>query len=430
MPILVLNNWQGMLGNSILQVYNVLLIAIYNKYNIRLPNPTDKHKFSKYSRFYKTRDIIINTKSNKEEIKNRYNFYYQEWMPEYNKCFKTNNDIALAELKKLLTICDEDVEPIPDDTLVLHMRSGDIFANCPHPQYIPPPLSFYKEIIEATNYKNIIIATENGRNPCLKPLQKMDNVEWSGGDLKKDIRTIMGAKHIIFGIGSFVPALLLLSNNVEKIYVPNNYGVPRILEGKKCLFGKKVKIKQYDISDYLDKMGDKGVRSRYSRDLMLHYPKEIPKPKNNNNNNNNSKPKNNNNNNSPEKILFSDDISDEELKSLKLKKIIIRAGQYLDGVIFFFDNDKKRIYGGIGGKVVKEIELEDNEIIKSVQQIYNKLYFGLGIIFKTSKDKEYKITGKKGYSGVALMSIMEADKDKELVGLKLDGNKIIGIETR
>jgi hypothetical protein len=64
-------------------------------------------------------------------------------------------------------------------------------------------------------------------------------VEWSGGDLKKDIRTIMGAKHIIFGIGSFVPALLLLSNNVEKIYVPNNYGVPRILEGKKCLFGIK-----------------------------------------------------------------------------------------------------------------------------------------------------------------------------------------------
>ena len=60
MPVLVLNKWQGMLGNTIIQVYNVILIAIHKKYNIRLPNPDpeQKNKFSKYSTFYKKRDII------------------------------------------------------------------------------------------------------------------------------------------------------------------------------------------------------------------------------------------------------------------------------------------------------------------------------------------------------------------------------------
>ena len=37
MPVLVLNNWQGMLGNTILQVYNVLLIGT-RKDNVAVSN--------------------------------------------------------------------------------------------------------------------------------------------------------------------------------------------------------------------------------------------------------------------------------------------------------------------------------------------------------------------------------------------------------
>ena len=74
MPILVINNWQGMLGNSIIQVYNTILIALDRRYNILLPDPELKHKFSKYSTFYKKRRIIINEKTCGKEIKDRYNF--------------------------------------------------------------------------------------------------------------------------------------------------------------------------------------------------------------------------------------------------------------------------------------------------------------------------------------------------------------------
>ena len=64
-------------------------------------------------------------------------------------------------------ICKEEIEPISEETLIIHMRSGDIFANCPHPKYIPPPLSFYNNILDENNYKDVLICTENSRNPCL-----------------------------------------------------------------------------------------------------------------------------------------------------------------------------------------------------------------------------------------------------------------------
>ena len=69
----------------------------------------------------------------------------------------------------------------------------------------------------------------------------------------------------------------MLSNNVEKIYVPSNYGIPGILEGEVCLFGKKVEIELYDVTEYLERIGNKGVRSAHARDVMLNYPKEVKK---------------------------------------------------------------------------------------------------------------------------------------------------------
>ena len=55
---------------------------------------------------------------------------------------------------------------------------------------------------------------------------------------------------IVFGVGSIVPTLLMLSKNIKNIYVPSNYGIPGILEGEKCLFNKKLNIEYYDHNYY------------------------------------------------------------------------------------------------------------------------------------------------------------------------------------
>ena len=443
MPILVLNNWQGMLGNTIIQVYNSLLIAIDKKYNILLPDPTDKHKFSKYSKFYKKRKIVVWENSDNKEIKNRYNFYYQKWMPEYSESFEKNHDKAVKLLKEVLVICNEELQPINKETLIIHMRSGDIFANCPHPKYIPPYLSFYKEILNENNYNNVLITTENSRNPCLKPLEKLENVKWTGGNLTKDIKMIMSAKHLVFGIGSFVPSLLLLSNNIEKIYVPSNYGIPTIFEGESCLFGKKVEIKEYDISDYIDRIGNEGVRSRHARDIMLAYPKEVPKIEVDKKEVD-KKEVNKKEERKVEKkkviekksqhvkidtIIPTDEINKDEIRNLKIAKIIIRANNYLDQIIFVFTNNKCRFYGKKGGRVVKEIILEENEKIKSVNHIHGSMYLGHGINIKTSLDKTYEVLAKKEASE-DYFNTLKAGDDEEIIGLNFQENRVVGIETR
>jgi len=444
MPILVLNNWQGMLGNTLLQTYNCILIAIDKKYNIRLPDPKDNHKFSNYSKYYNKRDIILYPETSKEEIKNRYNFYYQKWLPDYTECFNKNHEQAIKILKELLVFSEEDVIYSEDDTLVIHMRSGDIFTNCPHPKYVPPPLEFYTKIINKKEYKNYIICTQNGRNPCLKPLEKMENVKWSGGELLKDIKLIMGAKHLVFGVGSFVPALLMLSKNIKKIYVPSNYGIPGILEGENCLFNKKLDIESYDYTDYLSKIGSKGVRTKYARDVMLLWPdcnhlEEPKKPQNKSQdkpqNKSQDKPQNksqdkpqNKSQNKPE-YMYYEDITDNELKTLKMKKLIIRSGNYLDSITFIYENNKKRLFGEMGGKDETEIILDDDEIITGIQQIHAKEYLGLGIIVNTSKRDKLICKSRKNYGPGDLKEVF-SENNKEIIGIKLEGNEIIGIETR
>jgi len=436
MPILVLNNWQGMLGNTLLQTYNCILIAIDKKYNIRLPDPKDNHKFSNYSKYYNKRDIILYPETSKEEIKNRYNFYYQKWLPDYTECFNKNHEQAIKILKELLVFSEEDAIYSGDDTLVIHMRSGDIFTNCPHPKYVPPPLEFYTKIINKKEYKNYIICTQNGRNPCLKPLEKMENIKWSGGELLKDIKLIMGAKHLVFGVGSFVPTLLMLSKKIQKIYVPSNYGIPGILEGETCLFNKKLDIECYDYTDYISKIGGKGVRTKYARDVMLLWPdcnhlEEPKKPQNKSQdkpqNKSQDKPQNKSQN-KPE-YMYYEDITDNELKTLKMKKLIIRSGNYLDSITFIYENNKKRLFGEMGGKDENEIILDDDEIITCIQQIYAKEYLGLGVIVNTSKRDKLIFKSRKNYGPGDLKEVF-SENNKEIIGIKLNGSEIIGIETR
>ena len=444
MPILVLNNWQGMLGNTLLQTYNCILIAIDKKYNIRLPDIKDNHKFSSYSKYYSKRHIILYPESSNEEIKNRYNFYYQKWLPEYSGCFNKNHDQAIKILKDLLVFKEEEAILSGDDTLIIHMRSGDIFTNCPHPKYVPPPLEFYNKIINKNEYKHYIICTQNARNPCLKPLERMENVRWSGGELLTDIKLIMGAKHLVFGVGSFVPSLLMLSNNIQKIYVPSNYGIPGILERENCLFNRKLDIESHDYTEYLLKMGGKGVRSKYARDVMLLWPdcnhieppkkpqNQAPKkpqiqapnkPQNQSPNKPQNKPKKNH------EYMCYEDITDEELKTLKMKKLVIRSGNYLDCIIFIYENNKKRLFGENGGKYTDEIILEDDEIITSIQQLYAREYLGIGVVVSTSKRNKLIFKGKKNYGPGDFKEVF-SENNKEIIGLELEGNKIVGVETR
>ena len=63
---------------------------------------------------------------------------------------------------------------------------------------------------------------EDNKNPCIKKLQLMfPNIQFKIQTLKEDIRCILRAKTIIASIGTFIPSLLHMSENAQKLFKPS-----------------------------------------------------------------------------------------------------------------------------------------------------------------------------------------------------------------
>jgi hypothetical protein len=114
---------------------------------------------------------------------------------------------------------------INDDTLVIHMRSGDVFTdklNAVKMIYIQPPLSYYLEIISNFSFKDIVIVTQNDhKNPCINNLKKIiPNIRVQSSTLFDDISTIMSARNLVVPHSSFSICLGLASDKLKRIFIP------------------------------------------------------------------------------------------------------------------------------------------------------------------------------------------------------------------
>ena len=77
-------------------------------------------------------------------------------------------------------------------------------------------------ILKFQGCKKIHIICEDTINPVVNELLKLyKNAVYEKNTLEKDIRIILGATHIIFSVGTFIPSLMLLSNNNKYIYGKN-----------------------------------------------------------------------------------------------------------------------------------------------------------------------------------------------------------------
>lgn len=114
---------------------------------------------------------------------------------------------------------------IKDDTLVIHMRSGDAFwedLTKLHKGYIQPPLSFYLEIIDKFEFKDIVVVTQDDfKNPCINELKRLrPEIRIQTSDLQADISTIMSARHLAVAHSSFSLCLGLASDKLKQMFVP------------------------------------------------------------------------------------------------------------------------------------------------------------------------------------------------------------------
>lgn len=228
--MIIIKKWYGRLGNNIFQLYNTILLGICYKENVSIP---------KHALF--TQNIIKifdkNTESRIIFDNTEFQFSYANKLIEQNhnsEIFLNHNhhDRIIQIIRSILpkSMFHKNSKNNHNENII-HIRSGDIMFH-PHRCYIPPPLSFYKSIIEKDMNINWTIICEDNVNPCVNYLvNEYSNVTFKRDTLVNDIETILHAKSIVMSIGTFVPALLMLSQNRKTIYYPDYF-----FELDKCMY--------------------------------------------------------------------------------------------------------------------------------------------------------------------------------------------------
>ena len=213
--MIIINRWYARLGNNIKQISNVIDLAIVYKHNVKFELSHDFFDLSIIEQFfskYNNSKIITGAFFSKKKLS-----YTPKWNLELNEVFGLHEKEKKELLKKAFKL--KNIKKLPENDLVIHIRSGDIFSSTPHPYYVPPPLAYYTKQIDKKNYDNILIICEDKKNPVVnKLLELYKNATYTKNSLQKDIELILGASNIVFSVGTFIPSLMLISDNIKYLY--------------------------------------------------------------------------------------------------------------------------------------------------------------------------------------------------------------------
>lgn len=239
--MLILCGWYGRLGNNFIQLKNMIDIAMYHKHNISFKI---KHRYfdldviEKYFSKYHNKNVIS---SDSGFYSDRDKFLHNIEITD--ECISERNDL----LKKSFMI--KNVEKMNENTLVIHIRSGDIFNSRPHPLYVPPPLKYYIDNIIEQKPDKIIIVCEDKKNPVVDTLLTLyPNSIWKKNSLEDDIKIVLGSTNVISSVGTFIPSLLMISDNIKNhISYTNDNEYRKIMYPWKCSKIQKEYILRYGI---------------------------------------------------------------------------------------------------------------------------------------------------------------------------------------
>lgn len=250
-----IRDWRGRLGNNLIQIAHAIFLARKTSASILAP-PHSSLKLSSREIGIQIYDIPTLSRRNVLEkiasLKNgKYKpilkslvGYYQPPVSSrlslldgaivrdffYNyDLLPWNRDLTLRDYREiyknhLFYSIDfhQTQAKIPDRTLVIHMRSGDIFREKPHRGLTQPPLSFYLKVIENSQPQSILIVTQDTLNPCIDRLKQLfpDQVEIQSSSLPNDIGTILLAQNLVLSHSTFALGLAFAAPHLKHLYLP------------------------------------------------------------------------------------------------------------------------------------------------------------------------------------------------------------------
>ena len=214
---------------------------------------------------------IINNKFNSyfSYLKKRYRFFYFD-RPETNYFKRKNyfsndeNDFPIKDEEKQNYIDNfhsfnkeylfekllikRDIK-IDDDTLVLHIRTGDIFYGDWHSLYNQNPLSYYLKISE--NFKKVlVISGKENNNPVLKLLSNYKKFSFQSSNFIDDFNVLLNAKNLATsGVSGFPLSAALMSQKLQNFYHSDLYLKEHL--NPEMLNKEILNVHSYKILDYI-----------------------------------------------------------------------------------------------------------------------------------------------------------------------------------
>jgi hypothetical protein len=220
-----IKNWNGRLGNNIIQTLQAVQYALkYNANIVILPRGIF-NGYQAYGKYLKGTEININPTSLKKNTKIiAHNMFWHE----YREGGDAREDLdeyaskAVPYAKKIWSLPSLGVA-LGGDVLVMHIRGDDIFKNkWKNPFYVTPPLAYYQKIIDEGNWNQVRIISGDDLNPCLNVLvNQYDHVTWNKGTLDQDMSVLLAARNVATSFGSFAHSLVTFSDNLEKLWQPS-----------------------------------------------------------------------------------------------------------------------------------------------------------------------------------------------------------------
>ena len=268
------SHWSGRLGNNIQQIANCIMAA--EKYKSTFRQKLDHDIISKYDVNFE--ELLASDWSGEGR------YYSWEALTHCEKgIYEGGNETGLGVeyiYRNMRKTCQKHIAPnlklpqkdtIGDDTIVMHLRSGDNYHRIfdPPTNYIPNPLIFYLNLIES--YDKCILITEQDReNPIVHELAKIDKVQIQSSTVADDFATLMNAENVaLSGVGTFAMAAALCSTTLKNLYTTDLLLTEHL--NYTMLYNTNVDVHVMELDNYLPVFPCSWKNTEEQRKFILDY---------------------------------------------------------------------------------------------------------------------------------------------------------------
>jgi hypothetical protein len=269
------SHWSGRLGNNIQQIANCIMAA--EKYKSTFRQKLDHDIISKYQ-------VPFEDMTGVSQWSGEGRYYSWEALVHCEKgIYEGGNETGLGVeyiYRNMQRICQvhiapylilPHVEPIGSDTIVMHLRSGDNYHRIfdPPTNYIPNPLVFYLELIDAYD-KCILITEPDKENPIVHELEKIDKVQIQSSTVADDFATLMIAENVaLSGVGTFAMAAALCSTTIKNLYTTDLLLTEHL--NYTMLYNTNVEVNVMELDNYLPVFPCSWKNTEEQRKFILEY---------------------------------------------------------------------------------------------------------------------------------------------------------------